>query len=100
MRAGVAAMLGMLLLPGVACAAAAPPLDVATWSALPFAGLLMAIAILPLVAEHFWHSNRNRAAVSLSFAVPVVGYLYYLDALQGQPGWAALAEIMHEYTSF
>jgi Na+/H+ antiporter NhaD/arsenite permease-like protein len=100
MRAGFAGVVGVLIWPDVACAAAGPALDVPAWSALPFAGLLLAIALLPLLAEHFWHSNRNRAVVSLSFACPVLGYLYYLDAMQGQPGLAALIEILHEYASF
>lgn len=28
------------------------------WSVLPFVALLLAIAILPLAAEHWWHRNR------------------------------------------
>ncbi|MHC4222792.1 MAG: sodium:proton antiporter, partial [Planctomycetota bacterium] len=34
-----------------------PPL----WSVLPFAFTLLGIAVLPLVASHWWESNRNRA---------------------------------------
>ena len=30
---------------------------------LPFALLLLAIATMPLVAEHWWHQNRNKAIV-------------------------------------
>ena len=32
-------------------------------SVLPFAVLLLAIAIAPLVAPHWWHSNRNKTLV-------------------------------------
>ena len=36
------------------------------WSLAPFALLLGAIAILPLVANHFWESNRNKAIVAIA----------------------------------
>lgn len=44
-------------------------------SALPFVLLLLAIAVLPLTAPHFWESNRNRAIVSLGLALPFAGWL-------------------------
>ena len=39
-----------------------------TWSVLPFAALLLAIAVLPLIhrTAHWWESNRNRFIVSAS----------------------------------
>jgi Na+/H+ antiporter NhaD/arsenite permease-like protein len=46
---------------------AAPPL----WSILPFAGLLLAIAVLPLAAPRWWHPNRNKAWIAAAFSVPV-----------------------------
>jgi len=46
------------------------PLDLPVWSVIPFAALLLAIAILPLVAEHWWHKNRNKAIVSAAVAIP------------------------------
>jgi Na+/H+ antiporter NhaD/arsenite permease-like protein len=45
------------------------------FTVLPFALMLLAIAILPLVAEHFWESNRNKAVVAGSLAVPMAIYL-------------------------
>lgn len=42
------------------------------WMALPFIGLLLAIAILPLAAPHFWHRARNQAIVSAVFSLPVI----------------------------
>ena len=52
---------------------------VAAWSVLPFAGLLLSIALMPLLAEKFWHSNRNRAIVSVGLALPIVVYLLLLE---------------------
>lgn len=51
-----------------------PPL----WACIPFAGLLLSIAILPLISatEHWWENNRNRLCVSLVFAA--LSLLYYL----------------------
>jgi Na+/H+ antiporter NhaD/arsenite permease-like protein len=39
------------------------------WSIIPFVGLLLSIAILPLVraTAHWWESNRNRLIVALAF---------------------------------
>jgi Na+/H+ antiporter NhaD/arsenite permease-like protein len=50
-----------------------PPL----WAVIPFAGLLLCIAILPLMkkTEHWWEENRNRLFVSLVMSVFVI--LYY-----------------------
>jgi Na+/H+ antiporter NhaD/arsenite permease-like protein len=44
------------------------------WSALPFAGLLLSIALFPLLAPHFWHRHYPKiaAAWALLFAVPFV----------------------------
>ena len=40
--------------------------------ALPFAGLLLAIAILPLTAPHFWESNLRKLLVAGLLALPVL----------------------------
>jgi Na+/H+ antiporter NhaD/arsenite permease-like protein len=71
-------------------------LDLPLWTVLPFAGLLLSIAILPLVALHFWESNRNRGIVTALFALPVALYLL----AQGEAGLHELLEKGEEYTSF
>ena len=50
------------------------------WSIIPFAGLLLSIAILPLVpvTSHWWESNQNRLLVAACFGA--VTLLYYLLA--------------------
>lgn len=75
-------------------------LHVAAWSVLPFAGLLLSIALLPLLAEKFWHSNRNRALVSIGLALPIVGYLLYLEFVEHQPGLEKLEHALREYLEF
>ena len=66
-------------------------------SALPFVALLGTIAVAPLVAPHWWHSNRNKAIVAALLALPI---LIELGILAGANGRAILAEKAHEYLSF
>ena len=49
-------------------AADAAPSPLPAWSVLPFAGLLLAIAVLPLVhrTAHWWESNGNKFVVSIA----------------------------------
>lgn len=43
------------------------------WMTLPFAGLLLSIAVLPMAAHRFWHSIKNQAWVAGIFSLPVLG---------------------------
>jgi len=45
------------------------------WTVGPFALMLLAIAVLPLAAGHFWEPNRNKAIVSAVLGVPVIAYV-------------------------
>ena len=42
------------------------------WSVIPFVCLLLMIAILPIVAPHFWESNRNRGILVSMISLPVL----------------------------
>lgn len=59
------------------------------WSVIPFIGILLSIAIFPLVAPHFWHEHfpKVSAAWALIFAVP---FLLVYKSL-------AFHEIVHIY---
>jgi Na+/H+ antiporter NhaD/arsenite permease-like protein len=65
--------------------------------AIPFVGLLLSIAVLPLAAPHFWHHNYGK--VSLAWAV---AFLLPFTALYGVP--LAHYEFLHvmllEYIPF
>jgi Na+/H+ antiporter NhaD/arsenite permease-like protein len=52
----------------------APP-PVPLYAVLPFALLLLAVAVLPLAAHDWWHSNRNKAIVAAALGLPVLGWL-------------------------
>ncbi|MCH7702346.1 MAG: sodium:proton antiporter [Planctomycetes bacterium] len=56
-----------------------PPL----WACLPFAGLLLSIAILPLIpaTEHWWEHNVNRLCVALSFSAMTLAYYVWADGM-------------------
>src|SRR4051812_39565446 len=81
----LAPIAGVLLSPCLASAGAgqAAHLDLPLWSVAPFGMLLLTIAILPLVASHWWHSNVNRALVAAGFALPVAAYLIYVQFATG-----------------
>src|SRR5882672_6918683 len=66
-------------------------------SVLPFVGLLLAIALAPLLAPRWWHANRHKAMVAALAALPV---LWLLGFTMGEPGRAVLAEKAHEYLGF
>ena len=57
-------------------------------SIIPFVVLLVVIAIAPLVAPHWWHSNRNKALVAMLVSLPI---LLQLGMTLGEPGRAVLA---------
>jgi Na+/H+ antiporter NhaD/arsenite permease-like protein len=61
--------------------------------ALPFVGLLLAVAVLPLAAPHVWESNLRKLAVSAVLSAPVV-VLY----LRARP--ESLVHAAGDYVSF
>lgn len=63
------------------------------WAVVPFVTLLLAIALLPLAAAHWWHSNRNKGIVAAALGLPALGIV-----LAFQPG--ALAHAGLEYLAF
>ncbi len=60
------------LLPGTASAAEFDGSQLAVWWAVPFAGLLLSIALMPLLMPVFWHHHYGKitAAWGLAFFLP------------------------------
>ena len=61
-----------MLCPGVAWAADFDGGRLSAWWAIPFAGILLSIALMPLVTPAFWHHHFGKvsAAWSLAFLLP------------------------------
>jgi len=82
------------------CAAHAAELNGATltgWWVVPFAGLLLSIALLPLLAPHFWHAHFGKVAAAWAGLL-----LAPLALAQGTTmAWATLVHAMlAEYIPF
>jgi Na+/H+ antiporter NhaD/arsenite permease-like protein len=98
-----ATLLLLLLAPGARAAeghafAAALP----AWSVVPFAALLLSIAVLPLAAPHFWESNVRKLLVAAACSVPVLALVGWHVATR-TTGPEALGQLEHavrEYLSF
>ncbi|OGQ21890.1 MAG: hypothetical protein A3I05_00450 [Deltaproteobacteria bacterium RIFCSPLOWO2_02_FULL_44_10] len=63
------------------------------WSVIPFIVLLLIIALLPIIAPHFWESNRHKSILVFIVSLPVL-FLF----LQRNP--AAILHTLEEYFSF
>jgi Na+/H+ antiporter NhaD/arsenite permease-like protein len=63
------------------------------WMVLPFVLLLGSIALLPLLAENFWHHHYPKVAVGLG-AITACYYIFV------QKDTASLAHVTQEYVSF
>jgi Na+/H+ antiporter NhaD/arsenite permease-like protein len=63
------------------------------WSVLPFGLMLLCIAVLPLVAGHFWEHNRNKAIFSAVLGLPVALWMASLEPV-------LLLHTVHEYAAF
>ncbi len=67
-----ACVLALGFAPLLANAAELDGRQLSAWWGLPFAGILLSIAVLPLVAPQFWHHHYGKVAVAwaLAFLVP------------------------------
>jgi len=59
------------------------------WSTIPFLGILLSIALFPLIAPHFWHQHFPKISLfwALLFAIPFF-WAYQMEAIH---------EILHIY---
>jgi Na+/H+ antiporter NhaD/arsenite permease-like protein len=45
------------------------------WAIIPFAIMLLTIAVGPLLFHHWWEENKNKLIVSLALGIPTAAYL-------------------------
>lgn len=83
----------LLLIPGSAAAAEFAGAQLGIGWAIPFVGILLSIALCPLLAPSFWHHHFGKVAAgwSLAFAVPFA-FLYGVDLTALQMAHTLLAE--------
>ena len=91
-----AAVAGLMAgLPAWAQAAEPDGAGLGLWWAVPFAGLLLSIALMPLLAPNFWHHHFGKvtAAWSLAFLIPLV-LIYGMGAATANFVHALLGEYL------
>lgn len=91
-----AAVAGLMAgLPAWAQAAELDGAGLGLWWAAPFAGLLLSIALMPLLAPNFWHHHFGKvtAAWSLAFLIPLV-LIYGMGAATANFVHALLGEYL------
>lgn len=64
---------------------------------VPFAGMVLSLAVLPLAVPRWYHRDRNKALVALAWSLPV---LVLLEVIRRQTGHHALLETAEEYVAF
>lgn len=74
---GMWAFLLTLVLPLPALAAGLNGAELSIGWVLPFAGILLCIAICPLAVPHFWHGNYGKVAVFWALATAVPLFVIY-----------------------
>ncbi len=63
----------------------------AYWAGIPFACILLAIAVFPLIhaVEHWWESNLHRLYVALGMGACTLGYYAFFHAAPVEGHWPA-----------
>ena len=86
-----------LALPAAAQAAVLDGSRFTAWWALPFAGMLLSIALMPLLVPHFWHQHFGKVAAgwSMVFLLPL-GWMFGPAAA----GAAVVHTLLAEYIPF
>jgi Na+/H+ antiporter NhaD/arsenite permease-like protein len=61
------------------------------WTVIPFAVLLISIAVLPLipVVAHWWHANRNRFLVAMILSAVTLAYYAFFQHTAMEGHWPA-----------
>jgi Na+/H+ antiporter NhaD/arsenite permease-like protein len=98
MHAGrLSVLLGLCAAPGLAQAADVNGAALSAWWGLPFAGMLLSIALLPLLLPQFWHQHFGKVAAGWSLAV-LLPFAALFGA--GTAAQALLHTLLAEYLPF
>ena len=96
-RAGTALAIAALVLPSLAQAAEIDGSQLSAWWGLPFAAMLLSIALMPLLATTLWHHHFGKitAALALAFVGP-----FAVVFGPGAAGAAVVHTVVAEYIPF
>ena len=98
MRAGrLLLTCGLLASGGLAQAVEIDGRAMTAWWGVPFAGMLLSIALLPLLVPHFWHQHFGKVAAGWSLAL-LLPFAATFGA--GAAGQALLHTLLAEYIPF
>lgn len=98
MHAGrLTALLGLGALPGLAHAAEIDGAALGVWWGLPFAGMLLSIALMPLLVPGFWHHHFGKVAAAWALALLLPFAAQFGAATAGQ---ALVHTLLAEYLPF
>lgn len=89
--------LGLLAFSDLAAAADIDGSALSAWWGLPFAGMLLSIALLPLLAPMFWHYHFGKVAAGWSIAL-LLPFAVQFGA--GAAGQALVHTLLAEYLPF
>ena len=93
----IALALLVALLPGLAVAADIDGASLSVLWAIPFAGILLSIALMPLLAPHFWHHNFGKVSAAWTFAF-FLPFTYFFGV--GAAGVNFVHAMLAEYIPF
>ena len=69
--------------------------EVEIWTLIPFALMLLGIAVCPFVVGEWWEKNSNKLLFSLLLGVPTSLYLYHIGL-----GERVLHQMLYDYVPF
>jgi Na+/H+ antiporter NhaD/arsenite permease-like protein len=95
-RLAILVAAGLTLLPMPCLAASAGPVPGLEWD-IPFVGLLLSIAVLPMLAPHFWHKWMGLVALAWCLVLLVPEAIFRGPGLAAAGAWHA---VLDEYLPF
>ena len=77
----------------LAASISAAPIEPSPWMMIPFAAMLLSIALMPFINLHWWEKNYPKVALVLGLFT--AGYYFFVLGERGR-----LFDVAHEYISF
>ncbi|MFO0865315.1 MAG: sodium:proton antiporter [Gemmataceae bacterium] len=70
------------------------------WTVMPFCGLLLSIALMPVLAEKLWHGNLRKLLFSLLWSAPILAWFGWLHVQHHEHALERIQHSMIEYVEF